>query len=467
MALLSDQENVIMITRPVNPDGTELIVNGAATKSMDVKPKSSNWGPQKGFLPVNQRYSKLWKAFTGEERKHKIEQYNAKAQENLQSGITLARALKVTTCSGPFFVYVDQNKFTGEDDDHAEDEIVLIPETNPNKVCYWQPEFSSNQYITQCVPRGPQHALVPLQVMASPQVHESDGITPRFITADYDLLMVGFYEGEDQGPPDPPDLPFTPGLGQITPEQIELLYKINTAVQQSGYTGGNVVHHGPENQFSASPYIDYPLTVFAPDDIPNGLFNTATDGLILSIKMGPPGYRDMNLKSFVNKMRKAGYDLYDNPTAPGWHWTWNSTAEGYQLEDHEDIDVYIEEVPQKQCPIQVYKSGETDCPPVDAMEDNSPLGKNNKPFTGSEDDSYSNYIIAPNPVSGSSITFHLNTSPNEIVTWKIVDAYGHLRNSGISENRNLRFIKAEVGNLESGMYTVFTDQGMIGRFIKL
>ncbi len=73
------REKVIIITRPVNPDSTPLIRSGEATKGMNVKGKSSNWGPQKGYIPADQTYSKLW----GKPVKE-IEKYAKKTSEMLR-----------------------------------------------------------------------------------------------------------------------------------------------------------------------------------------------------------------------------------------------------------------------------------------------------------------------------------------------------------------------------------------------
>ncbi|MDX1477152.1 MAG: hypothetical protein R3301_05570, partial [Saprospiraceae bacterium] len=191
--------------------------------------------------------------------------------------------------------------------------------------------------------------LTKFMVMATPDVHEEDGVTPRFLTADYDLLMIGFYEGPGQGAPAPPEVDFLSGVGQITPEQQDLVTRLNQEVAGTGYDGGNVTHHGPENQFSGSPYVDYPLTVFAPDDIPNGFFSGSQGGKILSIDMGPPGFRDIHLKRFINRMREEGYDLYDNPEAPGWHWEWDDGVPGYRLEDSDQLVDYVEQLPERDC----------------------------------------------------------------------------------------------------------------------
>jgi pimeloyl-ACP methyl ester carboxylesterase len=348
-ARIADQEDVVVMVRPVNPDATTLISGGAATKEMDVKPKSSNWGPQRGYLPFKQRYSKLWKIFKGKERDDKIQDYDIKAMENITSGITLKRQLSVTVCHKEFLVFIDQGKIEGPTDNNAEDEVVLVPVSNQMEVCHWGSTYDPSKPIKNCEPRTNDHQLVPFEVMATPRKFEEDGKTPRFLTADYDLLMVGFNEGEDLEYNPPTNIPLKPGVGQITDEQEALVAKLNQAVEDyTEYTGGELTHHGPENQFGKSPYVDYPITVFMPDDVENGFFN-GPKGKVLSIDMGPNGFRDIHLKRFINRMREKGYDLYDNTDAPGWQWTWNDGIEGFELTDSPMLGDYVDQLPTNKC----------------------------------------------------------------------------------------------------------------------
>lgn len=173
-ARVADEQNVIIITRPVNPDATDLIRRGAPTKQMDVKPKSSNWGPQKGYLPVQQRYSKLWKTFEGDTRAEMIDKYNERAQENLMEGIAVERHLRVQTCDAWYWVYVDSTQLIDPGDMNVNNEVVLVPVSDETRVCSWGSSFSSDMVITYCRSRKATDRLGPLMVMATPEVTESD-----------------------------------------------------------------------------------------------------------------------------------------------------------------------------------------------------------------------------------------------------------------------------------------------------
>jgi hypothetical protein len=466
-ARVADEQNVIIIVRPVNPDATKLIANGAATKVMDVKPKSSDWGPQRGYLPVNQRYSKLWKAFEGDARDEAIMKYNTKAQENLTDGIAIARSLQIKTCDGYYRVTIDSTQYIGETDLNAENEVVLVPVNDPSMVCFYGDSFTTDMIITDCEPK--EHSRYgDLMVMATPDVLEDDTVTPRYLTADYDILMFGFYEGQGLAHDPPEHIEFKDGVGQITPEQEDLIDRLNAAVRATGYTGGNVSHHGPENQFMFSPYIDYPLTVFMPQAVSNGFYYGGTEGQVLSIDMGDPGFRDIYLKQFVNKMRKEGYDLYTNVHAPGWLWKWDENQEGYLLEDSVDLPTYVEAIPVhlRKCDKLGNVTGSI-CHPVirpgPAIEppaQDSWLGTGRSPNAS--------WSISPNPVSDDVLLVHLMITEANEVTFRITDAIGNTRlKRTFSLEAGEHSLSLPVDNLERGMYSVQSKELGVIRFIRL
>ncbi|MBM7074213.1 hypothetical protein JQC92_19645 [Shewanella sp. 202IG2-18] len=50
----ASENNCIVMVRPVNKLSTDLIAEGYATKDLHVKGKSSDWGPQAGFICCDQ-----------------------------------------------------------------------------------------------------------------------------------------------------------------------------------------------------------------------------------------------------------------------------------------------------------------------------------------------------------------------------------------------------------------------------
>jgi len=463
---IADQQNTVIIVRPVNPDATLLIEQGAATKEMDVKPKSSNWGPQKGYLPVNQRYSKLSQIYFGPNRDIQIAEYTAKADSNIASGLTIARQLKVDVCNEDYFVRVDSTLISGNPLESVMDEVVLVPINDPSLVCYWGDNFDSNRPIDRekdCIEITALNRLAPLEVMANPTIFEDRTTTPRFLTADYDLLMIGFHDDSGNNPYNPPqNIPFMDKVGQITPRQQGLLVDLNEEVKIKGYSGGKVSHHGPENQFSKSPYIDYPLTVFLP-----GEATKSGKAEIRTIHMGKKGFRDVNLKDLVNEMRKKGYDLYDNTQAPGWHWTWSENIGAFELEDSPLLNDYVEEVnPPRVCDSKTgsVQTESTECTPPSIQQSvRTKVHSENLPNS-----SIVTIELWPNPVYTSEISLTTRSSDETMVKWKVVDAIGAVRLAGkmaVSKGESIEHIS--ISGLESGMYHFVTSQGFAKTFVRM
>ncbi len=64
--------NEVIIMRPVNPYATERIAQNSSTKSMFVHGKSSDWEKHSGYIPRDQKYSKLGNPEKGEPDWNKI-----------------------------------------------------------------------------------------------------------------------------------------------------------------------------------------------------------------------------------------------------------------------------------------------------------------------------------------------------------------------------------------------------------
>ena len=421
-------KKVVILARPVNPDSTELIIRGAATKGMNVKGKSSNWGPQKGYIPVEQRYSKLWRT-AGNDRDKEVEEFNKKTkallkaeksdyQDSKGNPIAIGRQLKHSWNGNAYSVWMDP-KFKdaeqsiylcrgepansdsvvryekGKDDAHSE-EKTDIKRKSLERPCDCHEWFDWRTTETgfdiknkPMTPRQPDRCedLRPLQVLAD-NTHPDKA----FLTADYDLLTTGFLcpQGKNtpldacqatlkinkpeavkdekdptciagstemvnaeymKGYPPEPMPCLDPQTGLITVAQVELLKALNQAVQDTGYTGGKVSHHGPETQFFASPYVDYPITAFDPG-IP-GLPETAR---ILSIPKGIKGFRDIHLKRFYEEKIRQGYWLYPNPAgSANWHWQERGTKDkwrGWFYDDAPNLrktNKDVEQIPQPPC----------------------------------------------------------------------------------------------------------------------
>jgi hypothetical protein len=315
------EKDIVILGRPVNPDATTLIANDAATKGMNLKGKSANWGPHKGYIPVNQKYSKLWNLYGDDfnKRAEQIKVFSNKTKKQLQNepdAVVKAPLMVKYDCGNTkeFQVYVDT--FISD----AEESVFLVETEESNvSIFQWKIEKDGTCPASSSMVDLPLSQLIPLEVMSKPRADDT-----IYFTADYDLLAIGFKEpglaGWEDDPYEIPTLTkFDTEKGLITEEQKSLLIELNNEVRNiSGYKGGDVSHHGPENQFyildkpkDSSPYVDYPITAFYKQD---------GKGIIEAIPRGPRNFRDIYLKKFMAEKRRAGYDLYENIHSPGWSW---------------------------------------------------------------------------------------------------------------------------------------------------
>lgn len=353
-AEVAADNNVVVLARPVNPDATTLILQNAATKGMNLKGKSSNWGPQKGYIPVNQKYSKLWDLYGDNttERDKQIGKFSEKTTKQLENSpdqvVKRLLTISYSGCQEPNYkVFYDKQV------SDAKQSIYLVAEEDSGySVSKWQENGNPDCPKEAAQSMTDVSHLDSMHVMANPDPNlaNEDG-NPRFYTADYDLLAIGFYDRALENYQDDPYYVetltnFDPEKGFITPKQLELLDDLNEAVKETGYEGGNVSHHGPENQFyvlpkpeDGSPYVDYPITAFYHEEgVPK----------ILAIPRGPKGFRDVYLKRFMAKKRRQGYNLYGNIHAPGWQWSYHrkyNYEQGWSDRDALGLKASPEEIP--------------------------------------------------------------------------------------------------------------------------
>ncbi len=294
--------NEIVLARPVNADSTPLILAGAGTKSMHVKGKSANWGPHSGYIPVDQAFSKLARTGKPGERLKNSKIYNCEVVKTFTKkndpdfGKEIARRR-------PLVLDFDGKKY----------DVMRVMDTQPlpahPEVVLWDREAKKfvdwrNRNNSPSVSVS-QDNTSPLEVLTPPPDDQGNDLGV-YLTADYDLHAIGTRYNRFDDP-----TAFDKERGFISACQIELVAEINKAVEvQSGYAGGNVVHHGPESQFTASPGNDYPVTIFEPGKL---------GGWIKTIQEGPPDDPDRHLKAyFLRKNSKtAGWTM---PWNPNWNW---------------------------------------------------------------------------------------------------------------------------------------------------
>lgn len=243
---LAKAEDSVIIFRSVNGDATNLIKANYGTKWMDVKPKSSDWGPHKGFLPYDQSFSKI---SNPNKLKNMSPDELAKAAKKAEEYSQLAKdCTKNPNC---FKIPLElPDKSTVHIMGKGTDQVPIVK--RPDGV-FIDPDTKLPIDVGDMEIR-------PMEVMAGKNAKGE--IVP--LTADYDLLAVGSKK-------DPRSATYSDSTGFITPEEAKLVEGVNEAGKRAGYDGGNLSHHGPENQFFKSPGAlaeDPVVTIIDPRDGP-------------------------------------------------------------------------------------------------------------------------------------------------------------------------------------------------------
>ncbi|MDX1666198.1 MAG: anthrax toxin-like adenylyl cyclase domain-containing protein, partial [Saprospiraceae bacterium] len=129
-AQVAEENNTVILARPVNPDATPLIQMDNATKPMSLKGKSSNWGPQRGFIPAEQTFSKIWFLYEADDialRDADIVKYNEEVVKTLDDPQLAVEGHleKPYTCDGELITYQVYFDSTEQDATRA---IALSPD---------------------------------------------------------------------------------------------------------------------------------------------------------------------------------------------------------------------------------------------------------------------------------------------------------------------------------------------------
>jgi hypothetical protein len=299
-------EPKVLVFRFVEADATELIRMGYGTKGMNVKGKSANWGPHAGFIPVDQKFSKLGnpkKALDGHEA-DKIKKFHEQVRVCLEQGKCF-QTDAVRPDKSTVLVLGDTGRL-----------VLQTPEG-----AFLDP--STMKAVTLTADEA--GAAKSMKVLAL-----TDNGKP--LTADYDFLAFGT-EGPHRSPA------FNTDTGFITKKQEEILGQVNDAVKKAGYEGGNIAHHGAETFYPGSPgalKVDPVVTAIDPK---RGLVTIprcdakcmerwckttrACGGLpICGDTPTPPCLPvdpDRLLKDFFHAKRLEGFNLDPNPV-----WGWGS-----------------------------------------------------------------------------------------------------------------------------------------------
>jgi adenylate cyclase ExoY len=301
MQQIAKKSNTIFGIRPVESIARTLINEGYPTKNFKVKGKSSNWGPQSGFICKNQYFSKK----NGSAKD--IEKFNTDIEQGITKGHFKTTALKIS--KGRI--------------EELRDELHLIETTKQD----------NNILIYAMSPSGKEETFIASynQVDDMYELFNAKDNTPievvcdlklgKPLTADYDLLLVAprienfNNEAKDsrQGKMSVFKNKYIPqkdkvkhimenvnkSFGNSTKRSIDLIEQINNKLNR-GY-GLEVAHHSDDaGNPNSNMHDNFPATFFLPKKI--GEFNAVT--VIKDKKM---------FDEFIVAVKDAGFHFEDHP----------------------------------------------------------------------------------------------------------------------------------------------------------
>ena len=341
---VAKERGEVYLVRDVNKASTELIARNFGTKPMSIKAKSATKGVIAGSIPVDQGLNKiasqleaaqatLARAAPGSDAYKAAQQAVEAAEKGIKKGqAVIEKCFTPPPCAKKVPFPRADGKIVHKAIDPATGKAVLVVEGAGGA---WV-DASSNAAIG-FTPKGKPGAV---EVLA-------DVETGKIYTADYDMLAFG-KKGKHETPR------FSNETGFITESQQEAVEHLNKAVQGKDprfdpgtvggkpYEGGNVTHHGAEENFFASPGVEGDVvTAYQPNGNiisipkcdrecmkawcrikgPGGVLRCDPRKLcqIGQTKDCIPLDPDRLLKDYFHMMRLAGYNLDPNP-----RWAWGA-----------------------------------------------------------------------------------------------------------------------------------------------
>jgi adenylate cyclase ExoY len=272
-----------ILVRPVNEWATGLIAENYHTKGLHVKGKSSDWGPQAGFICVDQRLSKL-----ARKEASAVPDYNKKVQESIAE--KRAAVVPLVISRARFETLVKRNKIketkapskdassifvTSGEVPGTEFELCPLPggDESLKRAGAVIESLKKGGYLVRA--RQGATAYAPVMVLADPT-------TKIPLTADYDLYAIapqikrGQVSGTVMNVKEIMSRSFDQDLGMYTDREGDMVNEINKAVAKDAkYKGSAVCHHGPEVN-NPSPEQDWPVTVLSPANRVFGILDQQT-----------------------------------------------------------------------------------------------------------------------------------------------------------------------------------------------
>ena len=284
---VANQTKIVIAFRPVERICRTLIEEGVATKGLNIKGKSSNWGPMAGYIPRQQEYSKLAATLDPQRRQLQIREANKANQRVVTLGGVEVTQLILSAKRWEELIDLGHIKNVTNISASAATPQVVSFQSSPKGL-------SPVNFI------GRQQANERWQIYTGS--HQPLQIIPK--TADFDLFFsFTHFEGSADG-----ETPrsIDPLLGIYSDQDKILITELNKVYNRGD--GKEMVHHGSD---LSNPNTDLesnlPATVFIPNSmLPMGPYFTSP----LLIKSMP------DLIKLFHTMRDGGIRIQSNELWP-------------------------------------------------------------------------------------------------------------------------------------------------------
>ncbi len=302
---VAEQENTIVAVRPVELICRTLIEEGYESKGLNIKGKSSNWGPMAGFIPVDQSFSKL------ADSPEKIAASNAKNHDALH--VTKSASQEQLHLSS---LRINELKKLGI----LKEEKQIAPVEGYKKAESFQARSKGG--VTKTF-EAHQRSDGQWDIFSGADTaREKLMVIPK--TADFDLLFsFSSKESLDLATTDKKRA-FDSKLGVLSDRTRTVIDSLNTEFNRG--EGKNMVHHGADTE---NPVTDMdanlPCTVFFPTDIRRSLGIYQESPVLIKT--------EDELTKLFRAMRSAGFDVQANPL-------WDLLADVVKEEFREKLNYY-------------------------------------------------------------------------------------------------------------------------------
>ena len=286
MQAVADEENVLIAVRPVEKICRTLISEGYGSKGLHIKGKSSNWGPMAGFIPVDQKFSKL----AG--NPEKIAAFNQKNHD----------AIYVKKSAPQEHLHISGNRIKELAGMGMLNNLRDVPPaTGYSKAIAF--ESTPRQGATETF-EAQQRQDGQWEVFSGTGANrEKLMVIP--LTADFDLLFVhSHYEHVDLGQQDRKQ-PFHPTLGIVSSKTTAVIDALNTKFDRGG-PDKNMVHHGADTENPVTEMAaNFPATVVIPEKMLKSLGIYTSSPVLIK--------NEQELAKLYRTMQGAGIRVETNP----------------------------------------------------------------------------------------------------------------------------------------------------------